>query len=100
MLAVLEEKIDSSYTGKIEVKIKVTDSEETTKPVSTVIFNGYSELLGHGDFDLGRDVDTNIEGFAGGAGHAVIEIKYDMDGDGNVDGSTMVKTAGDAITIK
>lgn len=100
VLAALEEKIDSDYTGKIEVKIKVTDSHETTKPVSTVIFNGYNELLGHGDFDLGRDVDTNIEGFAEGSGHAVIEIKYDMDGDGNVDGSTMVTTAGEAITIK
>ncbi|MCM1308194.1 MAG: PASTA domain-containing protein, partial [Butyrivibrio sp.] len=97
---VLSEKIDGDYSGKIEVKIKVTDSNETTKPISTVSFNGHDDLINHGAFDLSTDVDKNIEGLAAGAGTAFAEVKYDMDGDGNVDGSWIGSTAPVSITIK
>ena len=97
---VLSEKIDSNYTGKIEVKIKVTDSNETTKPVSTVYFDSYVDLMNHGAFDLSEHVDKNINGFVEGSGTAYAEVKYDIDGDGNVDGSWIGTTAGTSITIK
>lgn len=98
VLGALGGAIDESYGGVIEVKIKVNDSEETSKPVSTVKFNGYNELIGHGDFLL-ADVDKNITGLKEGSGTAFAEIKYDLDGDGNVDGGTYVKTDNVQATI-
>lgn len=84
---ILKDKLGEAYSeygGKIEVKIRVRDSEGTGKYVSTVIFDGRVELEEHGDFAL-KDVDENIDGFKTGNGIAYAEVRCDIDGDGNLD---------------
>lgn len=91
-----------NYPGDIEVTIwveQVVDNKKYSQCVSTVIRKGYLNLTGHGDFDP-SEVDKDIKGFEVGPGIAYAKVRFDIDGDGNLDDLDNGRTESVNITIK